>query len=63
MPTPGACTTTTARTIAGGLRQYPLGTAAHVDRFVGFFSAALVDAQKSRYDSAVPSFAALLAAG
>jgi len=45
------------------LRQYPLGTAAHVDRFVGFFNAALADAQKTRYDRAIPNFAALLAAG
>ena len=42
------------------LRQYPLNTSHHVDRFVRFFNAALADANGAPYRDAIPSFAARL---
>jgi len=41
------------------VRQYPLNTSHHVDRFVRFFNAALADAKDTPYD-AIPNFAARL---
>jgi hypothetical protein len=43
------------------LRQYPLGTGAHVDRFIGFFNAALADARRRPFAPEVPSYARILA--
>jgi soluble lytic murein transglycosylase-like protein len=43
------------------LRQYPLGTGAHVDRFVGFFDAALTEARVRPFADDVPSYARILA--
>jgi hypothetical protein len=42
------------------LRQYPIGTSQHVDRFVRFFNAAIADAGQAAYPGVVPNFAALL---
>jgi putative peptidoglycan binding protein/transglycosylase-like protein with SLT domain len=41
------------------VRQYPLNTSHHVDRFVRFFNAALADAKGTPY-GAIPNFAARL---
>jgi hypothetical protein len=43
------------------LRQYPIGTAKHLDRFVGFFDAAMRSAAAHPWPDAVPSFGRLLA--
>lgn len=42
------------------LRQYPIGTSKHVDRFVRFFNAAMSDAQRSAYEESIPSLARVL---
>lgn len=38
------------------LRQYPIGTSAHCDRFVRFFNAAMKDAAGTPHDGQVPSW-------
>lgn len=42
------------------LRQYPIGTSKHVDRFVRFFNAAMADAARNQHEDGIPSLCVAL---